>query len=113
MKTIRKLSLNIYIISLFALNLPLTLRIASHFLQNGNYLWVEDGLNRRYLRKASEARKHERKKQRRQLYQLYNEDEEMRKLELQGDRYGIIAAMFMQDGPFLILRLYLVFKYDF
>ena len=38
---------------------------------------------------------------------------EMRKLELQGDRYGIIAAMFMQDGPFLILRLYLIITYDF
>ena len=37
----------------------------------------------------------------------------MRKLELQGSRYGIIAAMFMQDGPFLFLRLYLLIKYDF
>lgn len=37
----------------------------------------------------------------------------MRKLELQGDRYGILAAMFMQDGPFLILRLYLIITYDF
>ena len=37
----------------------------------------------------------------------------MRKLELQGDKFGILAAIFMQDGPFLILRLFLVIKYDF
>lgn len=74
---------------------------------------VEAGLSRKYLRKAAEARK--RDKQRKELYRLNDEgaDKEMRKLELQGDRYGIIAAMFMQDGPFLILRLYLVIKYDF
>lgn len=70
-------------------------------------------MSRKYLRKAAEARKRE--KQRREIYRLNDEkaDMEMRKLELQGDRYGIIAAMFMQDGPFLILRLYLVIKYDF
>lgn len=80
---------------------------------NGNDLRVEDGLSRKYLRKAAHAKKRESRRKRRETYQLYNEDDEMRKLELQGDRYGIIAAMFMQDGPFLILRLYLVFKYDF
>lgn len=80
------------------------------FLQSGS---VEAGLTRKYLRKAAEARK--RGKQRKELKRLNDEeaDKEMRKLELQGDRYGIIAAMFMQDGPFLILRLYLVIKYDF
>lgn len=78
-------------------------------LQSG----VENGLSRKYLRKAVELRK--RQKQRREIYKLYEDeaDMEMRKLELQGDRYGIIAAMFMQDGPFLVLRLYLVIKYDF
>ena len=83
------------------------------FLQSGSTSTVEAGLSRKYLRKAAKARK--RDKQRKELYRLNDEeaDKEMRKLELQGDRYGIIAAMFMQDGPFLILRLYLVIKYDF
>ncbi|XP_078372447.1 uncharacterized protein LOC144656095 [Oculina patagonica] len=78
-----------------------------------NQLGVEAALSRKYLRKAAEAKK--RDKQRKEMYRLNDEDAdmEMRKLELQGDRYGIIAAMFMQDGPFLILRLYLVIKYDF
>ena len=68
-------------------------------------------MTRKYLQKAIAAKKRE--KHRQQMYNLTDEDAEMRKLEIQGDRYGIIAAMFMQDGPFLILRLYLVIKYDF
>lgn len=74
---------------------------------------VEGGLSRKYLRKAAEARKREKRRQ--DIYRLYEEeaDMEMKKLELQGDRYGILAAMFMQDGPFLILRIYLVITYDF
>lgn len=74
---------------------------------------MEAGLYRKYLRKAIEARKKENR--RRGLYRLDHDEaeNEMRKLELQGSRYGIIAAMFMQDGPFLFLRLYLLIKYDF
>jgi len=83
-------------------------------LQTGNEAHgVEAGLSRKYLRKAVEARKKQTRRQ--ELYRLQQEgaEEEMRKLELQGDRYGILAAMFMQDGPFLILRLYLIITYDF
>lgn len=71
---------------------------------------MERGLSRKYLRKALEA-----KNRRRELYSLKNEEAEnlMRKFEIQGDRFGILAAMFMQDGPFLILRVYLIIKYDF
>lgn len=78
-------------------------------LQTGNAAGIEAGFSRKYLRKAVEA------KRRQELYQLKDEEAEMemRKLELQGDRYGIMAAMFMQDGPFLILRTYLIIKYDF
>lgn len=82
-------------------------------MQSGSVSMVEASLSRKYLRKAAEARKRDKRKK--ELYRLNDEeaDKEIRKRELQGDRYGIIAAMFMQDGPFLILRLYLVIKYDF
>lgn len=59
---------------------------------------------------AAEARKRDKRKK--ELYRLNDEeaDKEIRERKLQGNRYGISAAMFMQDGPFSILRLYLVIK---
>lgn len=71
------------------------------------------GLSRKYLRKAVEAKEKQKQKLRQLQFENEEAEKEMRKLELQGDRYGILAAMFMQDVPFLILRLYLVFTYDF
>ena len=90
---------------------PILFQCLPYFFFSGFQVGVEvSGLSRKYLRKAVEAK--EKQKQKLRPLQFENENE-MRKLELQGDRYGILAAMFMQDVPFLILPLYLVFKYDF
>ena len=40
--------------------------------------------------------------------QQYQEDEKIRRRELHGEVFQILVTLFMQDGPFLILRLYLI-----
>lgn len=37
---------------------------------------------------------------------------EKEKLRLHGDLYSILTIMFMQDGPFLCVRLIMIFSYD-
>lgn len=37
---------------------------------------------------------------------------EKEKLRLHGDLYSILTLMFMQDGPFLILRLYMIVSFE-
>jgi len=39
-------------------------------------------------------------------------DTEARKLSVHGDIYGILSSIVMQDGPFFILRVYLLIQYN-
>ena len=52
--------------------------------------------NRRAINAASSAQK----------------DERVRRRELHGEVFQIMVTLFMQDGPFLVLRLYLIFQYN-
>ena len=37
---------------------------------------------------------------------------ETRRLKLHGDLYSILTMMFMQDGPFLVVRLIMIIKFN-
>ena len=44
--------------------------------------------------------------------QRYREEEKMRRRELHGEVFQILVTLLMQDGPFLILRLYLIIQFS-
>ena len=47
-----------------------------------------------------------------QYEQKQMKKQEMQKRQLHGDLFGILATLFMQDGPFLTLRLVLISAYN-
>ena len=70
--------------------------------------------HRKYLRKLQLKQREKRKQKRRLTLKVAREESnnEMKKMQLQGDIYGILAAILTQDGPFLVLRVLLIAKYN-
>ena len=66
---------------------------------------------RKYLRKLK-LQQVKREKEKSQLYKAEETEQKMKRVQLQGDLYGILAAILTQDGPFLVLRLLLMTKYE-
>ncbi|KAK3749185.1 hypothetical protein QZH41_010374, partial [Actinostola sp. cb2023] len=64
--------------------------------------------SRKYLRKL--VQKKEKEKTKKKVRNSHTDEEGVHKRQLHGDVYGILAAIFMQDGPYFGLRMYMITK---